>query len=166
MMKKGRAKDPKEMNLNITSLMDVLTIVLIFLLVSFSSQEEEITPPKDFALPASDSERPPKLAIKVSIGENAIHIEDNQNPVVQLRKGEFIPSDMNKDKLVEPLLRELKKEKARLASQASTDDEEGEDEVIYFEAARGTKYYVIERIMKTAAQAGFVKFRLAVNRNV
>ncbi|MEO1174937.1 MAG: biopolymer transporter ExbD, partial [Myxococcota bacterium] len=108
MMKKGRAKDPKEMNLNITSLMDVLTIVLIFLLVSFSSQEEEITPPKDFALPASDSERPPKLAIKVSIGENAIHIEDNQNPVVQLRKGEFIPSDMNKDKLVEPLLRELK----------------------------------------------------------
>ncbi len=164
MMRKSRIRAEKEMNLNITSLMDVLTIVLIFLLVSFSSQEEEIGPPS-FELPASDSERPPKLAVKVSIGADAVYIEDSESPALTLRAGDFIPSDMNRDKLVEPLLRELKKEKARLASQGTVDDE-GEDEVIYFEAARGTKYYVIERIMKTAAAAGFVKFRLAVNRSV
>ncbi|MEM6730048.1 MAG: biopolymer transporter ExbD [Myxococcota bacterium] len=165
MMKKGRVRDAKEMSLNITSLMDVLTIVLIFLLVSFSSQEEEINPPDGFELPASDSERPPKLAVKVSIGATGVFVEDSEQPSVTLRSGDFNPSDMNRDKLVEPLLRDLKKEKARLASQG-TADEEGEDEIIYFEAAKGTKYYVIERIMKTAAAAGFVKFRLAVSRTV
>ena len=165
MMKKGRPREAKDMTLNIASLMDVLTIVLIFLLVSFSSQEEVFNPPSCFELPASDSERPPKLAVKVSIGADAVFIEDADKPSITLRGGDFNPSDMNRDKLVEPLLRDLKREKARLASQGSTDDED-DDEVIYFEAARGTKYYVIERIMKTAAAAGFVKFRLAVSRSV
>ena len=55
MMKKGRPREAKDMTLNIASLMDVLTIVLIFLLVSFSSQEEVFNPPSCFELPASDN---------------------------------------------------------------------------------------------------------------
>ena len=42
--------------------------------------------------------------------------------------------------------------------------EEEEAEIVYLEAAKGTKYKTIDRVLKTAAAAGFTKFRLAVNR--
>jgi citrate synthase len=43
MFKRRGRQGPKEMNLNITSLMDILTIILIFLIISFSTDESEVT---------------------------------------------------------------------------------------------------------------------------
>ena len=53
--------------LNITSLMDVMTIILIFLLFSFSSQDQNLRLAKDMELPRSSSEQPFKWAINITL---------------------------------------------------------------------------------------------------
>lgn len=173
MFGKKKREEPKPMNLNITSLMDILTIILIFLIVSFSTEESEVTPPKDFKIPASTSQRQVKLAVKISISKEDIKVEDKV--VVRLNNGMFKAGDIDKEKHVLPLLKEMKRQKAKLQSGAvkttkkkSGDDEEDDEEgeVVYFEAAKGTRYEIIDRVLKTAAAAGFVKFRLAVQKLV
>ena len=77
-MKKAAAKDEKPLELNISSLMDILTILLLFLILSFGSQEQNVIPPKDFDLPDSTSELPVKLAVQVTVGPNDIMVEDNE----------------------------------------------------------------------------------------
>jgi biopolymer transport protein ExbD len=158
------------MNLNITSLMDILTIILIFLIVSFSTEESEITPPKDFPLPPSTSQQSVKLAVKISVGPEEVRVEDSV--IFRLAGGKIKASDLDGDKHIKPLLKEMKRQKAKLAAgtvksrSGSTDEEEDEpeDEIVYFEAAKGTRYEIIDRVLKTAATAGFVKFRLAVRK--
>lgn len=150
--------------LNITSLMDILTIILIFLIQSFSDQQDEVTPPKDFVLPASTSERTVKLAVKVSVSPDEVRVEDKV--VLKLIGGSFRSGDLNRSRHIVSVLNELRKQKARLQSGARTQapGEEDEAEIVYFEAASGTKYETIDRLLKTAAAAGFTKFRLAVHR--
>lgn len=170
MFGKKQRSEPKPMNLNITSLMDILTIILIFLIVSFSTEEAEVTPPKDFALPASNSQEKVKLAVKISVGPEEVRVEDNV--IFRLAGGKIKASDLDTDKTIKPLLKEMKRQKAKLAAGAfkksSGSGEEGsdepEDEIVYFEAAKGTRYEIIDRVLKTAAAAGFVKFRLAVRK--
>jgi biopolymer transport protein ExbD len=159
---------PKDFALNITSLMDILTIILIFLIISFSTDESEVTPPKDFTIPKSNSERPVKLAVKLSISNVDVRVEDKI--VARLSGGQFRDSDLDAGNLVKPLLREMKRQKARLERGAvkagTTEGDENETEIVYFEAARGTRSDTVDRVLKTAANAGFVKFRLAVQRKI
>ncbi|OGQ79512.1 MAG: hypothetical protein A2289_05605 [Deltaproteobacteria bacterium RIFOXYA12_FULL_58_15] len=169
MFTKRARREAKEFSLNITSLMDILTIVLIFLIVNFSTEESEVMPPKDFSLPKSTSERPIKLVVKVSISTEDVRVEEKI--VCRLSGGEFQASDLDSDKHVVPLLREMKKQKARLEqgtvkSQPSGEDEEDETQIVYFEAATGTRSDTVDRVLKTAANAGFIKFRLAVQRKI
>ncbi len=152
--------------LNITSLMDVLTIILIFLVYNFSSEETDARPPKGFELPASTSARQLDLAIKVSVGPTDVRVEDRV--VAHLAKGHLRTSEVGADKRIDKLVRELEREKARLQSSASSEarlaSDEDEGEIVYLEAAAQTPYDVLDTVMKSAAAAGFAKFRVAVLR--
>jgi len=156
-------KQPKEMNLNISSLMDILTILLLFLILSFDSQEQTVTPPDGFDLPDSSSELTVKLAVKVTISPAEVLVEDKA--VIPIVGNAIRPRDLDANNIIQPLLRELQREKARLQSGAAVaQGEEDEAEIVYLEAAKGTRYDLLDRVLKTAAAAGFTKFRLAVNR--
>ncbi len=152
------------MNVNITSLMDIMTTLLFFLLVNFTSEEQKVDPPKDIVLPASTSERNVKLAVKVSLSSGELRVEERK--VMLLTAGRVRASDLDAGQYVAPLLRELRREKVRLqsGSRPPKGDEEDDDEIVYFEAERGIAFETIDRVMKTAAAAGFTKFRLAVHR--
>lgn len=164
MFGKRKRAEMQEMSLNITSLMDILTIVLIFLIQSFSTQEHEVPPPADFLLPNSSAEIPIKLAVKVTISEKDVRVEDKV--VVGLPGGKYRSRDLNRANHVADLLNELERQKARIASGGTTTKpgEEDESEIVYLEAARGTPFDTVDKTLKTAAAAGFTKFRLAVNR--
>ena len=165
MFSKKKRTEEKPLELNISSLMDIMTILLLFLLMSFESQEQKTEPPADIELPPSYAERPVKLAVKVSISTEEIRVEDNI--VVKLQNGKFPSRVLESDeKTITPLLKELKRQKARLQSGATstTAGEEDESEIVYFEAGKGTHYDIVDKVMKTAAGAGFTKFRLAVQK--
>ena len=164
--KRRFGNDDGQMTLNITSLMDILTIVLIFLVMSFSSDENEVPMPS-FMLPDSTSERPPKLTVKVSVSSADVKVEDAV--VATFRRGKIPPSELNESKQITSLLKALKKEKARVGSSSrsrAADADEGEDEIVYLEAEKGLPFAVVDRVLKTAAGAGFTRFRLAVQRKL
>jgi len=154
----------KAMELNITSLMDIMTIILIFLLMSFDSSEHEVKPPEGFELPMSIAEKPIELAIKVTISREELRVEGTR--VVRLKNGKVRKSLMA-GSAIKPLLKELKRQKAKaMAGINSGQTDENNSEVLYFEAEKGIHYDLIDQVLKTAASAGFTKFRLAVSRKV
>lgn len=164
MFDKKKRSEPKELQVNISSLMDILTILLLFLILSFDSQEANVKPPKNIELAASRSELQVKLAVKLTVSQEDIQVEEQ----VACRLGPggtFKKSDLDKSNLVKPLLKELQRHKARLQSGSTAAGEEDESEIVYLEVGRGVKYDLVDRILKTSATAGFTKFRLAVHRS-
>lgn len=162
--KKSTHKEPKEAALNISSLMDILTILLLFLILSFGSQEQDIIPPKDFQIPDSNSDLPVKLAVQVQVGPAHIMVEDKV--VLQFRPGQVLKrTDVDKNNRIAPLLTELQRQKAKLSSgKAIQEGSEDEQEIVYLQAAKDTRFALLDQVLKTAAEAGFTKFRLAVHK--
>lgn len=143
--------------LNITSLMDVMTILLIFLLYHFSTQDQNIRLQKDIELPRSTSERPFKWAINVTLGLNRLLVEDEF--VCLVKDGRFVGSGSDTEKIV-PLYNRLVAlkdlEKYRQV------DRDASEPVVIFHADKRLKFETVNAVMKTAAMAGYPNFRFAV----
>ncbi len=147
-------------SLNITSLMDVMTIILIFLLFSFSSQDQNLRLSKDMELPKSDSDKPFKWAINITLTENELMVEDLS--VCRYKNGRFVDTKNDPDKinLLYKQLTDLKSlEKYREV------DRDASEPVVIFQADKKHKFDTIYKVMKTAAMAGYPNFRFAVLKN-
>lgn len=146
--------------LNITSLMDVMTIILIFLLFSFSSQDQNIRLARDLDLPRSTAEKPFKWAINITLTEDQLLVEDLS--VCRYKDGRFVDTRDDPDKIVllYKQLTDLKSmEKYREV------DRDASEPVVIFQADKKHKFDTIYRVMKTAAMAGYPNFRFAVLKN-
>src|SRR4029079_7515472 len=62
-------------DLNITPMMDMMTIILVFLLKSFSSSTSAITFDSNLQVPKSLTELKPKLAVTVTLTKKVILVE-------------------------------------------------------------------------------------------
>lgn len=146
--------------LNITSLMDVMTIILIFLLFSFSSQDQNLRLSKDMELPKSSSDKPFKWAINITLTENELMVEDLS--VCRYKNGQFVDTKKDPDRihLLYKQLTDLKSlEKYREV------DRDASEPVVIFQADKKHKFDTIYKVMKTAAMAGYPNFRFAVLKN-
>ncbi len=146
--------------LNITSLMDVMTIILIFLLFSFSSQDQNLRLAKDMDLPRSTSEKPFKWAINITLTQNELRVEDLS--VCRYKNGRFIDVQNDPDKIVllyKQLIDLKSLEKYREV------DRDAAEPVVIFQADKKHKFDTIYKVMKTAAMAGYPNFRFAVLKN-
>jgi biopolymer transport protein ExbD len=140
--------------------MDVMTIILIFLLFSFSSQDQNLRLAKDMELPKSTSEKPFKWAINITLTENELMVEDLT--VCRYKNGQFgdIGDDPDKIVLLYKQLTDLKSlEKYREV------DRDASEPVVIFQADKKHKFDTIYKVMKTAAMAGYPNFRFAVLKN-
>ena len=63
------------MTLNITSMMDMFTIILVFLLKSFSTSAANIQVSNNLSLPKSNSEKPPVELVTVVVDKKNIVID-------------------------------------------------------------------------------------------
>ena len=143
--------------LNITSLMDMMTIILIFLLFSFSSQDQNIRVEKDLELPKSNAERPFKWAINVSMTKDLLRVEDET--ICPLKEGKVIGKTKEADKIVPLYNRLLEMKQVEKYRQV---DRDAEEPVVIFHADKQHRFETIYQVMKTAAMAGYPNFRFAV----
>lgn len=146
--------------LNITSLMDVMTIILIFLLFSFSSQDQNLRLAKDLDLPKSNSEKPFKWAINITLTENELMVEDAS--VCRYKNGQFVDTGDDPDKIV-LLYKQLTGLKS--LEKYREVDRDASEPVVIFQADKKHKFDTIYKVMKTAAMAGYPNFRFAVLKN-
>ena len=87
--------------LSLVSLMDMFTIILIFLLVSFSTSGETVTTTKEFILPVSTATEAIKPRLLVQITANDIVVEGERVAGTDTAAAEGL--------MIEPLYARLKK---------------------------------------------------------
>ena len=70
--------------LNITSMMDMMTIILVFLLKSYSTQDISVAPSEDLELPVSTVKKNPEMAVNLVVSKKNIVVDGV--PVLSLEK--------------------------------------------------------------------------------
>jgi biopolymer transport protein ExbD len=92
-MGKGRGKKvPRSSDLNITSMMDMFTIILVFLLKSFSAEGSILTNADNLVLPNSESKKKPQeVNLQVAVTNDMILVDNL--PIVPTEDVRKIPAD-------------------------------------------------------------------------
>src|SRR6476619_320386 len=76
--------------LNITAMMDMMTIILVFLIKSYASSAVTMTSSEDLKPPISTTRLTPKDTVAVTITPK--HVLDGDKPKVELENGALRPS--------------------------------------------------------------------------
>lgn len=161
-MRGKRAKREVE-DLDITSLLDILVIMLVFLLNSYSTAGFIVDLPRGVTLPLSESQTMSSSGINIQVSPTTIWVDDKE--VLNVRDLLEHPErnlDLNERRIV-PLYDKLQDKKrqiqqiARSAPNAS--DFSGRANLIVDESIR---YSLIQKIMFTVAEAGFQEYKFVV----
>ena len=137
-------------------MMDILTVLLLFLLKSFVVEGEVITPVPGVDLPESSSETTPKSAVVIAIFGDNVMIDGELVVTVSAAVDD---DDMYIEALAEPLdaARETIVEIARYRG----DDEEFVGKVA-IQGDRDINFEILQRVMYTCSITGFEDISLAV----
>jgi biopolymer transport protein ExbD len=132
----------------LTSLIDVMTILLVFLIKSFSTEGNIVTPSPDLELPFSTSEKPARLVTTIDITKNAV----TASGTVIAPLDSFADSDS----LLIPSLHEwMSLEKAKISDTTTTPE-------VLIQSDRRIPFNIVKRVMYTCSKSGFEDFSVLV----
>ncbi|MBN1577203.1 MAG: biopolymer transporter ExbD [Chitinispirillaceae bacterium] len=141
----------------LTSLIDVMTILLIYLLQSFSSEGDIVTVHKDLILPESSAKKPPELRVTLIVNNTYILAEDIRVASVD--------DVLSSEELIIPGLSQwlqTRREATEKIEQYSTKTKfKGE---ITIQGDKRIRFRLLKKIMYTCGQQGYNNFSLAVQR--
>lgn len=160
----GSRRQNEEMALQITSMADIFTIILVFLLKSFASGSLNITPTAGMQLPTAGVEGAPVEALKIEVSEKAIQVEGR--PIVALENFRLKKEDIGPQGGSRSLASELEKERKRQVAIAETNTDVKLDPKVVVIADKRAPYTTIKSVLASAALHGYTDFKLAVvNQN-
>lgn len=150
------APKAKTFALNITSMTDMFTILLVFLLQTYSTADFRVEPVQGMSLPLSNATTEPSKAVQVSLTKKELIIEGRT--IASLDQGHFAKTDLESSdtNFIKPLFSELEK----FAKEKSEDPSVKEGKVV-FQADSSLSYDMIRKVMYTASMAGFPKLKMA-----
>ena len=154
---KNRATGPKA-DITINSLLDVFSVLLVFLMKSYSTSTVTIKPSTDLPVPFSMAQDPVEESTAVTVTLNHIMLDDK--PVLTLSDGKVAEQDLSHSgMLVNPLLSALQEEvqfQRQLEQRNPTAPFKG---VVTIIADRYVPTNGITQMMYTAGQAEYSKFK-------
>jgi biopolymer transport protein ExbD len=125
----------------LTSLIDVMTILLVFLMKSFSAEGNLVTPAQDLTLPLSSAQARPRTVTSVMVTDSTVLVDRHMVAIFGPSTGDSL--------LVEPLYRHLTSTK-------------GEDDRMMIQADRDLPFERVKRVMYTCSKAGYEDFSVLV----
>ena len=137
--------------LNMNSMMDMMTIILLFLLKSFSTDGALVAPSEDLTLPTSFNTEKPKKELNVAISNDAIIVNDV--PLMSL-------SQLQQDEMMIPALNIKLAEYAELEKQLELDVGKEFTHQVIIQGDRAIPFEVLIKVMYTCSQSEFYKMRL------
>ncbi|KMQ52681.1 Adventurous gliding motility protein S [Chitinispirillum alkaliphilum] len=153
-------KEKKEGEFNITSLLDVLTILLVFLLQNYSAEGGLVTNADNLVLPNSESKRrPEEVSLQLAVTDEMILL-DNQ-PLIPTDDVREIPKDEHAP-MVQDLYERLKEvyaEEERMVALNSLDAVRGQ---IVIQVDKNIEFDVLFKVMFTCGSAGYNNMNFAV----
>lgn len=170
MGKRKLRRQSDDAGLNITSMMDMMTIILVFLLKSYSTDDVSVAPSKDLQVPISSAEKAPKLAVNVVVSQREIVVDGEQVLTLDRVADDqgievtAVPADEKRGQLISALYDRLleKAETAKdLAMRTGSEEFEFKGEIL-LQCDKRLPFSVIREVMFTAGQAQFGNFRFVV----
>lgn len=151
-----RRKSAKTFSLKLTSLIDMFTILLVFLLKSFSAEGEIMTVTKDLQLPISTSQKPPEVASIIAATNDWILLDGERATTTR--------TALNKTRsmVIDSLKAALKTKKDVASHVGQFDANMGFSGKICIQADKEIPYQLIKKIMITCGQTGYNDMLLAV----
>ena len=130
----------------LTSLIDVMTFLLVFLIKSFSVQGDVVTPSDNLQLPLSGTSKPPKPAASIEITTKSIMAE-----------GKVLSSLSAADRadplLIPGVFHWMSAQHARFSQTALPRE-------VLIQADREIEYAYLKRVMYSCGKAGFSDFTI------
>jgi biopolymer transport protein ExbD len=152
MKRMGRSRKRKLPALNLTSLMDVFTILVFFLLVN-SSNSEVLEPPKKITLPDSVVEMKPKETAVIVVSENEVSV---QGEIVALVE-DIVKSKQDAIVGISNKLEDLKKNVIGISTKTVSESRE-----VTILSHKTVPFKVLRKVMSSCTFAGYEKISLAV----
>ncbi len=150
-----RRSPPKSAKPQMTSLVDILTILLVFLIKSFSSEGELMVMDKNLDLPHSTADAKPVPALIIGISRD--HILAEGHPVAR------IDEEAARQEGLIPALSEWLEGKKERTMRISEFDESVEFQgQITIQGDRKIPYWILQKVLHTCGEAGYSNFSLAV----
>jgi biopolymer transport protein ExbD len=139
-----------------TSMVDIFTFLLIFLLASFSDQVARFSIDGNINLPSSTAKADFTDSIRLAVSENTMWLVEE--PIAQIKNGVVVGLDLNNLK-GSVLFQKLVKCREKVAQE----NVEGKDKnLILFLCDKRLSFKTINSIIKTAGMAGFPNFQFGV----
>ena len=146
-------KKNSSFTLNITSMTDMFTILLVFLLQSFAAGEINIEPVANLRLPSSTTEKNPVNGVKVSLSQTELKVDQVKVADIknnQIEATAFEKSDSQFVKTLFDELQKINKSQPDLAKKGQ----------LLLQADMDLPYQTISQVMYTASMAGFPHVKL------
>lgn len=155
--KKHTTGERPKTNLNLTSMMDMFTIILVFLLKSYSATGKLITIPEGYTLPESIAEKIPVLAVNISVDNEYLIVDD----ALRIRVAD-VRKDFGPPYIFDPLQKVLKEkaEQQMIIKKKLGRAFEGEVNII---GDKHIDFDLLMKVMATCGQSYFGKIKLLVS---
>jgi biopolymer transport protein ExbD len=149
-------------DLNITPMMDMMTIILVFLLKSFSSSTSTITFDSNLQVPKSITQLNPKEAVTVMVTKRVILVEgDGIAPVNNGKIDPAVKRDGENGYFITPLVDVLEKHARKEKKVAELTGQKYEAQLMLV-ADQTTPYRLLTEVIYSCGQAGYANYRLLV----
>ena len=151
-MKRMSRHRGKIATLNLTSLMDVFTILVFFLLVN-SSSTEVLETPKQLTLPASVVEQKPRETVVIFISPTEVTVQGELVALVQ----DILAADRQNVAAIGERLSEVSDKIVGLSTRTVANSRE-----VTILADKSVPFNVVKKVMSTCTSQGFERISLAV----
>lgn len=140
--------------LSLTSLMDIFTILLLYLLVN-QSDGMVLDPPKEIVLPESIAQTTPRETLVVMVSDQGVVVQGEQIVTmdeVKANNGDVIEA-------IRERMIQIRESAIGVESQS-----EGQNEEVTVLVDRDIEFQEVKRVMTSCTAAGYTKISLAVNQ--
>lgn len=157
----NRRKKNSVFELDITSLLDILTILLVFLLQSYNSSGVIINVPEGIELPRSSSDTQNNFGVNIQVSKTNIWVDDKE--VLNAETAGQGPVFDEGGRRIVPLFEELVRVKETIKQSEKLSPEAKKfSGIANLVVDKTLKYSYLKRVMYTAAAAGFKEFKFVV----
>jgi len=145
--------------LNITAMMDMMTIILVFLIKSYTASSITVTASEDVRPPLSTTRTTPKDTIAITVTPRSILVGDKKK--VELVNMAVQPGDLDGKRIL-PLDAALQKEVEKLKYIAERNPNAPFDHEVAIIGDKRVPYELLSSVLYTAGQNELENFRFVV----
>ena len=157
--RRDREAEGEIKELNITAMMDLMTIILVFLIKSFSASSITVTASEDVRPPMSTARATPKDTIAITVTPKSIMVGDKKK--VDLANAALKPGDLQ-GSLILPLDAALKKEVEKLKYIAERNPTSPFNREVSIIGDKRVSYDVLSSVLYTAGINELENFRFII----